>query len=78
MSTLRDPKIYLNKLELQKVDELSKYTVFGYIRHHQELYNHDWFNIIPQLITYIILAFYADNMDKFDENLIGPNVRLSI
>ena len=77
MSTLRDPKIYLNKIELQKVPELSKYTVFGYIREHQELYNNDLFNIIPQLVIFIILAFYTDNIDEFHENLVGPNVKLS-
>ena len=60
MATSRDPNLFLNESKLQNVDKKSKFTVFGYIR---EQHNNKLFNILPKLITLIILAFYVDNTD---------------
>ena len=57
MST-RLPTIYLNTTQLQTVNKQEKYIIFGYIRLQQteiKLYN-----IIPKLISLLILSFYYD------------------
>ena len=75
MSTLRETNRFLNKSELQKLDKISKYTVFGYIRKQKsdDLSS----NTIPKLIIVIILAFYVDDTDKFDENHCGQYIKLT-
>ena len=74
MSTLREPTCFLNELELEKVNEQSKYTVFGYIRCQQT--DHLSLNIIPKLIIVIILAFYTDNTDEFDSKKCGKFIKI--
>ena len=75
MATLQDPNSFLNESQLQKVNKEFKYVVFGYIREQQN--NHS-FDIIPKLVMFIILAFYADISDEFDKTLCGDNVKISV
>ena len=73
MAVNRAVDFFMNKLELQKLDNHSKYTVFGYIREQKNL---NKLTIIPQLVIAIILSFYADISDKFNPKLCGRHVTI--
>ena len=75
MSTNNQSIRFLNDSELQKVDKIFKYTVFGYIRQQQTEYSSS--TIIPQLVIVIILAFYLDDTDEFDEKYCGKYISIS-
>ena len=67
MSTLREPTAFLNESKLQKVNQQSKYTVFGYVR--QQTTDNLSSNVIPKLVIVVILAFYDNNIAEFDNRL---------
>ena len=71
------PQRFVNESELKIVDKASKYAVFGYVETIQKQINNELFNIIPKLITCIILAFYFDDTDEFDENYCGRFIQIS-
>ena len=66
--------LYLNESSLQTIEAAPKFTIFGYIREHQNKYE---FNVIPKLITLIILAYYLDVIDTFDPDLCGKFIEIS-
>ena len=71
------PERFVNETELKIVDKASKYIVFGYIQKIQQQLNNELFSVIPKLITCIILAFYFDDTDEFDQNYCGPHIKIS-
>ena len=71
MALNRAVDCFMNKLELQKLDKNSKYTVFGYIREQKQSNELD---IIPKLVIVVILSFYANISDKFNRKLCGKHV----
>ena len=67
---ISDPGRFMNESELQKVTQISKDIVFGYIR-QQSL------NTIPKLVTVVILAFYTDDTDEFDIKHCGERIKIT-
>ena len=73
-----NPEKYFDELELNKVDNDTQYTVFGFIRNEKKfLEKESLFNIIPQSIILIILAFYANFSDEFNPDLCGSGISIS-
>ena len=75
MAALREPNFFLNELELNRIEKDTKYTIYGYIRKAQNDDNIS--QIIPKLITLIILAFYVDPPDEFNPELCGKLIKIS-
>ena len=76
MSTLREPNFFLNESNLNQISNDTKYIVYGYIRRQQNDSN-DISQIIPKLITLIILAFYTHITDEFNPKLCGTSIQIS-
>ena len=75
--SITQPNIYFDAFELTKVDDMSKFTIFGYIRNAENVLSNELFSIIPKNIYLIILAFYVDLLDAFNSNLCNKDITIS-
>ena len=71
----RERNPFLNKEELEKIDDNTKFTVFGYIRIMQ---NEIEDIVIPQGINIIILAFYFERDIKELNDMIQNQIARAI